>query len=79
MPSVAVPVTSVDPMLDAPEQGYQPKNDIDRAVYEMYDSAETFKDMPIGVQVVGRRWREEEALALANVVDNALKAVDSQR
>lgn len=73
MPSVAVPVTLVNPLLDCPEEGYQPKNDIDRTVYEMYDSADTFKGMPIGLQVVGRRWREEEALGLAKVVDAALR------
>ena len=73
LPSATVPVTFVDPELDIPDPTYEPKNDIDSVVHNMYDSEETFKDGPIGIQVVGRRWREEEVLGLAKVMDESIK------
>lgn len=39
----------------------------------MYSSPDVFRDAPVGIQVVGRRWREEECLGLAEMVDEALK------
>ncbi|KKY21334.1 putative general amidase [Phaeomoniella chlamydospora] len=75
MPSAVVPVTFVDASVDLPDRAYIPKNELDKAVHEMYDSPDTFKDAPVGVQIVGRRWREEEVLGVANVVDEALQAV----
>lgn len=30
------------------------------------------KGMPVGIQVVGKKWEEENLLAMMHVVDNAL-------
>lgn len=75
LPSVVLPVTIVDPAVDIPDTSYQPISELDASVHAMYDSPETFKDAPIGVQVVGRRWREEEVLGVASVVDEALRGI----
>lgn len=72
LPSVAVPVTFVDPS-DTPDHNYKPRTDLDKNVHSMYSSPDVFRDAPVGIQVVGRRWREEECLGLAEMVDEALK------
>ena len=74
LPSVAIPVTMVDQNIDVPDQDYKPRSETDRIVYTMYDGPGKFQDAPVGIQVVGKRWREEECLGLARVVDDALKA-----
>lgn len=38
------------------------------------DEPETFKDAPIGLQVVGRTHEDEAVIAMAEIVDAALKA-----
>ena len=74
LPSVAIPVTMVDQNIDVPDQDYKPRSETDRIVYTMYDGPGKFQDASVGIQVVGKRWREEECLGLARVVDDALKA-----
>ncbi|ETS74588.1 hypothetical protein PFICI_13072 [Pestalotiopsis fici W106-1] len=73
LPSVAIPVTVVDQVLDQPEADYKPRNEMDAKVYEMYKSPELFRNGPVGIQVISRRWHEEECLGLARIVDEALK------
>ncbi|KAL4068445.1 amidase signature domain-containing protein [Scleroderma yunnanense] len=76
-----LPVTTVQPALDAlppaadfprtPE--YARMGVVARDVYALYD-AQKMEGLPIGVQVVGRRFEEEAVLAGMRVVEEALAA-----
>lgn len=74
-----LPVTFVDKTLDTlppnfektPEYGRL--NDIARGVYSVYD-AEGMHGLPLGVQIVGRRFEEERVLGGMKVVRAALAA-----
>lgn len=75
MPSVTIPVGFVDPELDgADTDSYEPRNEIDAKVQAMYTGPARFRDAPVGIQIVQRRWRDEEVLALAGVIDKVLRA-----
>ncbi|KAL1673882.1 amidase signature domain-containing protein [Schizophyllum commune] len=73
LPAAIIPVTRVDPEVDAEDQEYTPKSELEARVYGMY-SPETFRDAPVCVQLAGRRFREEELLGICEIVDEALKA-----
>jgi amidase len=83
-PAMALPVTRVDPRLDQPNaewSGRIPYSKIDTQapefgdaeLQELYNSAETFENAPVGVQLVGRRLQEEELLSVARTVDELLQ------
>jgi amidase len=75
LPSVALPVGFVDQELDTPDtDDYKARSEIDAKVQAMYTGPQRFKDAPLGLQLVGRRWREEELLAFAGVIDDAVHA-----
>lgn len=81
-----VPVTFVDPLLDAvtPEwraldaagsymiekRVYSVEGSKDKAIYD----AEAMKGLPAGVQIVGGKWEEEKVIEMMKVVDRALGA-----
>ena len=48
-------------------------NDINRALHELYD-ADAMNGLPVGVQLIGRRFEEEKVLAGMKVVEDALAA-----
>ncbi|KAL1691141.1 amidase signature domain-containing protein [Schizophyllum commune] len=73
LPAAIIPVTRVDPELDAEDGACTPKSDLEARVYGMY-SPETSRDAPVCVQLAGRRFREEELLGICEIVDEALKA-----
>ncbi|PYH41191.1 putative acetamidase [Aspergillus saccharolyticus JOP 1030-1] len=77
--AVTVPVTRADATLDdpsGPEQegwrGHTVRNEADRFNFEQYD-IDLVKDMPITVQVVGGRFGEEKAMAVAKVLEEVLR------
>ncbi|RBQ73376.1 hypothetical protein FVER14953_01664 [Fusarium verticillioides] len=70
-PGAVFPVTKVDPAVDVKDEGYVPKNDIDRFVWEMYDG-ERMKGSPVNLQVVGRRQEEEKVLAALEEIERAM-------
>ncbi|RDW76672.1 Acetamidase [Aspergillus mulundensis] len=70
-PGVVFPVTSVDPVKDGKVEGYEPVNEEDRVVYEMY-SPERYRDAPVSLQIVGRRGCDEMVLAALEVVERAM-------
>ncbi|GAA5853824.1 hypothetical protein JCM8547_007462 [Rhodosporidiobolus lusitaniae] len=80
-PTAVVPVTRVDPSLDAsyPRQeyhDYDPLNtgtSFDRVNWERYDP-EFFKNCPISLQVLGRKGEDEAVIRMTEVVDEALKS-----
>ncbi|QRW09433.1 amidase [Ceratobasidium sp. AG-Ba] len=71
-----VPVTFVDPTLDRPVPPHGFYSDEDRT-FTIYDT-ETYKDAPIGLQVVGQVQEEEAVLALMEEVDDALRQYKSR-
>ena len=76
-----VPVTHVDPARDAPDEAFRRKLEsepgsslVEKRVYGpggVYD-AHDMAGLPIGVQIVGRRYDEERVIELMKVVDAAL-------
>jgi amidase len=72
-PALAMPVTQVDPSKDLVDEDFQAVSDVDQQVHDAYDP-KTFAGLPVGIQLVGRRFREEELLGLAEIVAAALKA-----
>lgn len=74
--AVVFPVTHVDGARDAAQPPHAFRNQEDAAVYEMYDP-QLFHGLPVGLQLIGRTLEEEGVLAMAEVVDAALKAAQS--
>uniref|UniRef100_A0A0W0FGS6 Amidase domain-containing protein n=1 Tax=Moniliophthora roreri TaxID=221103 RepID=A0A0W0FGS6_MONRR len=70
--SLVIPVSNVDQRLDVKRPRKTFYNDTDKAIYESYDPA-TFKNAPIAIQVIGRTLEEEAVIAMAEIVDTALK------
>ncbi|KAJ9477138.1 putative amidase [Pseudozyma hubeiensis] len=66
MPAVVMPLrgVTVDKSLDAVPAGFQAKNESDRKVWDQYKPEEV-DGLPICLQVVGQRLREEKTLAVA--------------
>ncbi|KAG6860169.1 hypothetical protein C0995_014841 [Termitomyces sp. Mi166 len=73
-PALVIPVSRVDPKLDVKKPAHEFFSDLDRSIYELYEP-ETFKDAPIGFQVVGRTQEDEAVIAMSEIVDAALKAL----
>jgi len=67
-----VPVLQADKALDPKDHSYMPRGDLDRELWEMYDP-EAFEGGWSGVQVVGRRFQEEEVLKMMKTIDMALR------
>ncbi|EAA63825.1 hypothetical protein AN1512.2 [Aspergillus nidulans FGSC A4] len=73
--AVTAPIGKADGELDHPVagidnewKGYAPRNKADRFNYDQYD-IDLVKGMPVTVQIVGGRYGEEKAVAVAKVVD----------
>ncbi|GKZ21495.1 hypothetical protein AbraIFM66951_006678 [Aspergillus brasiliensis] len=67
-----VPVTKVDGSLDRkPDAPFEPMSDYDRRNWDSY-TPEKYKDAPVCLQVMGRRFEEEKVLGLLRTIDRAL-------
>ncbi|GAA6018594.1 hypothetical protein JCM8202_000574 [Rhodotorula sphaerocarpa] len=75
LPAVVFPVTKVDPSVDKPDSNPQPLNDEDALFLSDYDPQLT-AGVPACVQIVGRRWRDEELLGLGEIVANLCGSKD---
>jgi amidase len=69
-PAAVFPVTKVDPRLDEVTD-YQPMNEEDRFVQNLYDP-DTYAGAPISLQIVGRRHRDEKVLAALTAIEHAI-------
>ncbi|KAF4213038.1 hypothetical protein CNMCM8980_000170 [Aspergillus fumigatiaffinis] len=72
--AVTVPVTSADPALDQPDQdwlAHTPRNQSDEFNHGQYD-IDLVKNMPICIQIVGGRFGEEKAVAVAKLLDELI-------
>lgn len=61
----------MDPEKDPKDSQYEPLNDEDRFIYEMY-SPEKFAGAPVSLQIVGRRQYDEKVLAALAEVERAM-------
>lgn len=61
----------MDPEKDPKDSQYEPLNDQDRFIYEMY-SPEKFAGAPVSLQIVGRRQYDEKVLAALAEVERAM-------
>lgn len=68
---VTLPVTTVDKAVDVADADFVPVSDADRENQAMYDP-ELFDGMPVCLQLVGRPLAEEQLLAAAEAVDEAI-------
>ncbi|CAA7267413.1 unnamed protein product [Cyclocybe aegerita] len=80
MPAGCLPVTRVDPSKDALTEEWTKGPGLGSPVLEagiyrgkqpLYNPEAT-KGMPVGIQLVGKKWEEEKVLAMMSVVDEAL-------
>ncbi|KAI0651823.1 general amidase [Trametes meyenii] len=72
----AFPVTTVNPALDGKRPPHTFLSENDKENYELYDP-ETFKNAPVGLQLVGRTLEEEAVIAMTQIVDAALMQMAS--
>ncbi|KAK6084366.1 acetamidase [Seiridium cupressi] len=70
-PGAVFPVSTVNQEKDKRDDGYVPKNEQDKMCYELY-SPERYKDAPISLQIVGRRYHEEKVIAALAEIERAL-------
>ena len=83
-PVGVVPVTRVDPTKDALPADFVPGATGTSTILEkgMYAGSTPAYDpvgmagIPVGVQIVGKKWEDEKVLAMMKVVDDALGARD---
>lgn len=71
-PTFILPVTHVQ-LSDIKDPSYKPTNALDQETYELYDP-NLFEGAPVAVQLIGRSMHEEQLLAVAMAVDQAVKA-----
>ncbi|KAL4918643.1 amidase signature domain-containing protein [Aspergillus aurantiobrunneus] len=76
-PAVVFPSgLSVDPRLDAIDSSYQPRSAVDDREWRKY-APERYVGAPIGLQLVGKHFKDEETLAAATLISNMFfKALD---
>ncbi|KAJ5911120.1 uncharacterized protein N7473_000423 [Penicillium subrubescens] len=74
MPGVVFPTgLKVDPELDVVESGYRPRSAEDEAEYKPYLPVK-FVDAPIGLQLVGNRFCDEEIVAVSKVLEGIIRS-----
>jgi amidase len=67
-----LPVTHAQ-VSDIKDPSYKPTNALDQETYDLYDP-NLFEGAPVSVQLIGRSMTEEQLLAVAMAVDQAVKA-----
>lgn len=73
VPAIAIPLTHVDPTLDQLDPSAVPRTEVDVKIRDLYDP-EALAGAPIAVQLVGRRFQEEELLGLTEIVRTVVGA-----
>ncbi|KPV74611.1 uncharacterized protein RHOBADRAFT_36508 [Rhodotorula graminis WP1] len=66
-PCTVFPVTKVDPAVDKPDSAFKALTEVDQQIHDEFDSTLT-AGLPVALQVVGQRWRDEEVLAVGQIV-----------
>ncbi|KAK8069003.1 hypothetical protein PG994_005619 [Apiospora phragmitis] len=71
LPSVVVPVTTVEKGVDVVDASYQPVSELDKKIQSDYDP-EIYDGAPVSLQIIGRRYQEEKLLAIAEWLEGEL-------
>ncbi len=72
-----MPITTVQAALDIQNPGFEPVSPLDQEVYDSYDP-DRMEGSPVGIQVMGRRFEEEELLGVGKVIAEALKSYEGR-
>lgn len=73
MPAVVFPSgVVVDPVLDKMDEGYTGRNEVDEKEWRKW-APERYEGAPVGLQLVGKHFRDEETLAAGRVVEGVLR------
>ncbi|KAK7728711.1 hypothetical protein SLS63_006572 [Diaporthe eres] len=73
VPSVVLPSgLRCDKEVDVRNETYNPRSNIDEAEWKAYDP-DLFDGFPIALQLAGKRFKDEEVLAAARVLEDAIK------
>ncbi|KAL6872186.1 amidase signature domain-containing protein [Trichoderma novae-zelandiae] len=73
-PALAFPAGKVDKNVDIKESRRRFMSGIDKENWQLYD-AETFDEMPVGLQIVGRRFDEEKIIAILKFLQDLTQLV----
>ena len=73
-PSGIIPVTKVDPSIDALPKDFKPRNHIEKGAYKNYQ-VENMAGLPVGIPIIGRRLKEEWTLKGMELVQDALHQI----
>ncbi|GAA6007715.1 hypothetical protein JCM10207_004851 [Rhodosporidiobolus poonsookiae] len=73
LPAACIPVGVVDTAKDMVQDEFVPLTEADKDIHSRYDPLAT-AGMPTSIQLIGRRWKDEELLAVAQRVDATLSA-----
>ncbi|KAF8577001.1 general amidase [Ramaria rubella] len=76
-PSLVLPVTTVDPKLDAIIARDDFLSTDDQILHELY-TPETYKHAPVGLQLVARTHEDEALIRMSEIVDQALKTASAR-
>ncbi|KAF9875725.1 acetamidase [Colletotrichum karsti] len=71
-PAVSFPVTQVDQRLDIAEDGYTPQNPDDKFNHELYTGPGRYRDAPVSLQLVTRRYEDEKCLGILRRMEMAM-------
>jgi amidase len=70
--ALTFPAGTVDKLKDPiPKELYEPRNEMDRFNWSLYDP-QTMDGHPIGLQIVGRRFEEEKVLGACKAIEAAM-------
>ena len=73
LPSAVFPSgLTVDPKLDAlteQDKKYVPRGEVDEREWRKYQGPERYEGAPVALQIAGRRFKDEETLAAAKVIE----------
>lgn len=76
LPSVTFPSgVIVDPSVDTEEAGFTARNEVEAREWKKW-SAGRYEGAPVGLQLAGRQFKDEETLAAAAVVEGILAGRD---
>lgn len=64
-------MTKIDPVCDAKEPGYSPRNDMDRYYYENHDP-EKQKNSPVALQLVAKKMEDEKVLQVLKEIKESI-------
>ncbi|APA08836.1 hypothetical protein sscle_04g036060 [Sclerotinia sclerotiorum 1980 UF-70] len=69
-PAIIFPVDKVDVTKDNAKETYTPRNDKDKYNWDLWEQyrAEGYKDAPVSLQLIGRRYEEEKVIQALEII-----------